>query len=448
MVFVGIVMLSLVIALFTSSFMYEGRIKKLIEDTLVLNGEKIIHAYQSTPSADLIPFMQNLSGISGNLLQLYNKDGVALLEGNKITLPVDNADIQRTLAGEVVRDIDTSVHQNIHIPRFPIVGIPFQVDGQPYGLFVSVERNPVEDEIMNSIHLIYVIILFLGSFLIIVAARYIVRPIVRLTEATRLMAKGKFDVELQTKRKDEIGVLSASFTEMAKELAKLDQMRQDFVSNVSHEIQSPLTSISGFSKALRQKKMSEESRNHYLTIIEQESERLSRLSQNLLKLSHLQHELNPMKRTAYRLDKQLREVVITLEPQWSAKKIEIDVELKAITIHADEDQLKQVWINLLNNSIKFTPEHGTIRIDAGQNDGLITVSITDNGIGIPEEERADIFKPFHKVDKSRNPSVKGNGLGLSIVKKIIDLHSGDIQVSGAPGKGSTFTVALPEQINA
>lgn len=441
-------MLSLVTAFVVSSFLYEGRIQKLIEKTLILNGEKIIHSYQTTSSADLIPFMQSLSGLSGNLLQLYNKDGTPLLDRNKISLLMDSAQIERVLSGDIVRHIDTSEHQNAHVPHFPVIGLPFQVNGEPYGLFVTVEKNPIEDEIMNSIHLMYIIILFFGSFLIIVAARYIVHPILRLTEATKLMAKGKFDVELQTKRKDEIGALSVSFTEMAQELAKLDQMRQDFVSNVSHEIQSPLTSISGFSKALKQKKLSEESRIHYLTIIEQECERLSRLSQNLLQLSYLQQELHPLKRSTYRLDEQLRKVVIALEPQWTSKDIEMDVQLEAITVQADEDQLYQVWINLLNNSIKFTPVRGTIRIEAGKNNHLITVSITDNGIGIPEEERADIFKPFHKVDKSRDPSVKGNGLGLSIVKKIIDLHTGDIQVSGAPGTGSTFTVTLPQSIKS
>lgn len=437
-------MLSLIISYVISSLMYEGRIKKLIEDTLIQNGDKIIHAYRTTPSADLVPFMQNLSGLSGSLLQLYNKDGAALLDGNPSTLPVSKADINRVLSGAIIRDIDTGGSQNVHIPHYPIVGIPFEAGDQTYGLFVTVDKNPVEVEIMNSVHLMYVLILFLGSLLILVAARYIVHPILRLTQATKLMAKGRFDVVLQSKRKDEIGVLSASFDEMAQELAKLDQMRQDFVSNVSHEIQTPLTSISGFSKALKFKKMSEESRIHYLTIIEHESERLSRLSQSLLQLSHLQHELHPLKRSKYRLDRQLREVVIALEPQWSAKGIEMDVGLEAITVHADEDQLKQVWINLLNNSIKFTPERGVIRMKAEQKDGLISVSITDTGIGIPEEERVNIFKPFHKVDKSRNPSVKGNGLGLSIVKKIVDLHTGDIQVSGTPGIGSTFTVTLPE----
>ncbi|WCK55234.1 HAMP domain-containing sensor histidine kinase [Aneurinibacillus sp. Ricciae_BoGa-3] len=406
------------------------------------NANKMIQTYQSTPSADLIPFMQNVSGISHTLLQLYNKDGKPILAQKEWPMQVDPHDIKQVLAGEKVRHFDNVDLAHLHMPPLPLVGLPIQVDGQPYALFVTMKQNPVENEIMNSIHVTYMIILFLGSLLIVVAARYIVNPIVRLTEATKRMAKGTFDLELPTKRKDEIGVLTVSFNEMAKELSKLDRMRQDFVSNVSHEIQSPLTSIRGFSKALQQKKMSEESRHHYLTIIEKESERLSRLSQNLLRLSYLQQENHPLKVSTYRLDEQLRKVVIALEPQWTQKEIEIDLQLEPLTVHADEDQFYQVWTNLLSNSIKFTPAHGKIAIEAFMKDNQNIVSITDNGIGIPEEERADIFKPFHKVDKARDPSVKGNGLGLSIVKKIIDIHKGDIRVSGKLGTGATFEVTL------
>lgn len=442
--FVGIVMLSLFTAFIVTSLLYEGRIQNLVEEVLITNGKKIIQAYQSTPSADLIPFMQNLSGISGNLLQLYNKNGRPLLDDKNVSMHVDPIHIERVLSGGTVHNIDTGEHHSFHLPQLPIIGLPFQVDGEPYALFLTVEKNPVEGEIMNSIHVMYIIILFFGSLLILVAARYIVNPILRLTEATKRMAKGTFDFELHTKRKDEIGLLTVSFNEMAKELSKLDRMRQDFVSNVSHEIQSPLTSISGFTKALKQKKMSEESRLRYLTIIEEESERLSRLSQNLLRLSYLQQETHPLKVSTYRLDEQLRKVVIALEPQWTAKEIEIDLQLETMTVQADEDQLNQVWINLLSNSIKFTPIHGKILIEAAVKEDQTIVSITDNGPGIPEEERVDIFKPFHKVDKARDPSVKGNGLGLSIVKKIIDIHNGDIQVFGRPGTGSTFEVTLPQ----
>ncbi|MDQ0246148.1 signal transduction histidine kinase [Bacillus fengqiuensis] len=442
LIFVGIVMLSLITALIVSTFLYEGRVQNLVQDILIKNGKQIIQTYESTPSAELVPFMQSVSGLSNNLLQLYDKDGQPLLDKKKWPMEIESQDVEKVLAGDV-RHLDQIDLGNMHIPKYPLVGLPFQVDGQPYALFITVEKNPVENEIMNSIHLMYLIILFLGSLLIIVAARYIVNPIVRLTEATKRMAKGQFDVELPTKRKDEIGVLSVSFNQMAKELAKLDRMRRDFVSNVSHEIGSPLTSISGFTKALKQKQMSEESRLRYLTIIEEESERLARLSQNLLQLSHLQHDNKPLNVSTYRLDEQLRKVVIALEPHWGAKEIEIALHLEPLMVQADEDQLSQVWINLLSNSIKFTPAGGKIVIEAVMKDNKNTVSITDNGIGIPAEERADIFKPFHKVDKARNSSVKGNGLGLSIVKQIIDMHQGDIQVSGKLGTGATFEVTLP-----
>lgn len=429
-------MVSLFTAFFISSWVFQTRIHHILHDGMLADGHKIIQAYQSTPSAELVPFLQHFSGYSGNLLQLYTKGSKPLLKTTE-SIYVEPGDIERVLANNTARTFDAKTQ------RIPIVGLPLQVKGEPYALFISPQQNSVEEELMNSIHVLYILILLFGSFLILIAARYVVNPIRRLTEATKKMAKGAFDPEgLSTQRKDEIGRLSVSFREMAEELAKLDQMRNEFVSSVSHEIQSPLTSISGFTKALKQKKMSEEVRLRYLTIIEEESERLSRLGQNLLQLSYLQQDDHPLKVSTYRLDEQLRRIVITLEPLWTAKAITMDVELESIVIQADQDQLDQVWINLLSNAIKFTPPQGMIRIRLTENGQDLVVSITDNGIGIPEEERAYIFKPFHKVDKARNSSVKGNGLGLSIVKQIIDLHQGDIHVSSSLGTGSTFSVTL------
>ncbi|WP_322447643.1 sensor histidine kinase [Robertmurraya mangrovi] len=414
--------------------MYQGRIHNEIRNILVSNGEKVIEIYHSTESENLVPFLEAFSGTAQTRLQLFNKKGVPLL---KDEMEIDKKYIESVIAGETVDNIQAGMKS------YPFVGIPFQHGGESYALFLTVEENSVEDEIMNSIHLMYVIILFLGSLLIIIAARFVVIPLIRLTEATKKMAQGDFKIELSTKRKDEIGVLSASFNEMAHELSKLDQMRQEFVANVSHEIQSPLTSISGFSKALKQKNLSEEDRTRYLTIIEEESERLSRLGRNLLRLSHLQHDQHRLNITSFRLDEQLRNVVIGLEPQWSEKDLTLHIQLDPITVEADEDQLKQVWTNLINNSIKFTPVQGAIGVKAEVKNQLITVSIVDNGSGIPEEERKDIFKPFHKIDKSRDSSIKGNGLGLSIVKQIVDLHHGDIEVREGPEGGAKFTVTLP-----
>jgi signal transduction histidine kinase len=417
--------------------LYQGRIQDEIQNILLTNGEKVIEIYQSTGSDELIPFMSAFSGTAGTRLQLYNRDGKPLLE--KENLEIDKIEIETVLSGGTTYN----TYYN-EMPHLPYVGLPFEENGEDYALFLTVERNKVEEEIMNSIHLMYVIILFFGSLLIIIAARYVVNPLVRLTKATKKMAQGHFDIKLPTKRRDEIGDLSASFNEMARELGKVDQMRKEFVSNVSHEIQSPLTSISGFSKALKHKQMSEEQRIRYLSIIEQESERLSRLGRSLLHLSHLQHDQHQLNRSFFRLDEQIRNVIIGLEPQWSEKEIDIDIQLESITIEADEDQLKQVWTNLINNSIKFIPLQGKIVIESLIKKDHIIISISDNGIGIPEEERKNIFKEFHKVDKSRNSAVKGNGLGLSIVKKIIELHHGDIQVSDSPEGGAKFMVILPQ----
>lgn len=424
-----------------STWMFEGRSHNFIAEKLVTDGKNIIQAYQRAPSAELGSFVQSFSGLSIYTIQLYNKTGAPLLEENE-HMHVEQSNIKQVLGGNIARTVDAETH------GLPIVGVPFSVKGDPYALFLTLDKNTVEQEQENMpwIHALYILVLFIGSFLILIAARYVVNPIMQLTEATKRMAKGNFDsASLPMNRRDEIGQLSVSFHDMAKELAKLDQMRKDFVSSVSHEIQSPLTSISGFTKALKQKKMSEESRLRYLTIIEEESERLSRLGQNLLQLSYLQQEQLPLKVTTYRLDEQLRRGVITLEPLWTKKEINVVVDLEAITVHADKDQLDQVWINLLNNAIKFTAPHGTIRIQSIGKAHQNIVSITDSGMGIPEEELVNIFKPFHKVDKARSSSVKGNGLGLSIVKQIIDMHNGEIHVSSSLGSGTIFTVTIPSE---
>lgn len=424
-----------------STWMFEGRKNNFIEETLVKDGKTIIEAYQSNPSAELGPFVQSFSSLSIYSIQLYNSEGVPLLQ-EKEPFYVEEREIDKVLEGSIARSSDKEVQ------GFPRVGVPFTMKGDSYALFLTLDKHTIEQEQENMpwIHAIYILILLIGSFLILIAARYVVNPIIQLTEATRRMAKGKFDAaNLPLTRRDEIGQLSVSYHEMATELAKLDQMRQDFVSSVSHEIQSPLTSISGFTKALKQKKLSEESRLRYLTIIEEESERLSRLGQNLLHLSYLQQETHPLKATTYRLDEQLRKIVITLEPLWTEKEIDMDVDLEAITVQADKDQLEQVWINLLNNAIKFTAPHGTIRIQSMGKAHHNIVSIIDSGIGIPEEELAQIFKPFHKVDKARSLSIKGNGLGLFIVKKIIDMHNGEIRVSSSLGTGTMFMVTLPRE---
>ena len=265
--------------------------------------------------------------------------------------------------------------------------------------------------------------------------------------AMRRMAKGDFDVTLDfdPRYTGQMGVLVKNFNQMASALREMEQMRQEFISNVSHEFQSPLTSISGFARALQNGELPEETRKHYLGIIELESMRLSRLSDNLLKLTSLESKHHPFEPRAYRLDRQLRRIALACEPLWDAKRIDIDIDLSPLTITADEELLDQVWINLLTNGIKFTPEDGTISIGVAAEDGHYRVTFADTGIGIPEPHLPHLFERFYKVDKARTRTGggAGSGLGLSIVRTIVEMHQGTVSAGNRPGGGAVFTVRVP-----
>jgi len=266
-----------------------------------------------------------------------------------------------------------------------------------------------------------------------------------IIDAMERMSRGDFhvNVHMKTRTDDQFGKLVRSFNDMAAQLGAMEKIRQEFISNVSHEIQSPLTSIHGFARALRDPGLSEGQRVHYLDIIETECMRLSRLSDNLLKLTTLESEHHPFERKRYRLDKQLREVVLAYEPQWLDKSIDMKVSLEETEIVADPELMNQVWGNLLHNSIKFTPRGGMISVQLRKRDGEAEVRIADTGIGIGEEDLPRIFERFHKADKSRHRTGGGSGLGLAIAKKIVDLHRGSIDAQSKPGDGSVFTVRLP-----
>jgi signal transduction histidine kinase len=268
-----------------------------------------------------------------------------------------------------------------------------------------------------------------------------------IINAQRKIATGDYNISLD-KKTEGLGPfedLVDSINDMASELSKMEIMRQEFISDVSHEIQSPLTSIRGFAKALKSEKLDNEERLHYLSVIEEESIRLSKLSDNMLRLAALDTDTIRFNKMLYRLDKQLRHVILSFEPIWTDKNISIDVSLEDTEIVADEDLLNQVWMNLIHNSIKFTEPFGCIRISLSSKEECAEIKISDNGIGIAEEDRSRIFERFYKADKSRTSSSKGSGLGLSIVKNIVDLHHGTISLQSSLGIGTTFTVTLPKQ---
>lgn len=281
----------------------------------------------------------------------------------------------------------------------------------------------------------------IGSFLVILLAKSVVRPILELTSATQEVAKGNFDIQIDSKGNNEIAQMIQNFNIMTKELKNIEYLRKDFINSVSHEFRTPIASIQGFAKLLQNDDLAEDERREYAQIIIEETSRLSKLSSNILNLSKLENQEMIGKKIIFSLDEQIRRTILLLEHEWSRKNIEFDIDLENTKYQGDEELLQQVWINILSNAIKFSSEASSIAVKLYQMETSIKIEISDTGIGMNEEMRERIFEKFYQGDKAH--SIGGNGLGLSIVKRIIDICEGNIYVESRLGYGTTFTVELP-----
>jgi signal transduction histidine kinase len=322
----------------------------------------------------------------------------------------------------------------------------FGVAGQPSALMSYVISGLISLALMVSIWALIDFILRKISN----REKDVVHPknmIIDTIDAMRKISGGDFNVSVHTGGFNPYNELAVNVNQMAENLSAMEQLRQEFISNVSHEIQSPLTSISGFSTMLKQEGISPEEVIQFATVIETESRRLSRLSDNLLKLSALEANIAPLEMSEFRLDIQMENVLLMLEPQWTGKNITPEATLPKIVAVGNEDLLSQVWINLLHNAIKFTPDGGTIRVTLAKENGEVHCVISDNGIGMSPEEQLRVFERFYKVDKSRDRALGGSGLGLSLVKKIVELHGGRITVKSELGVGTEFVIILPNHVN-
>ncbi len=281
----------------------------------------------------------------------------------------------------------------------------------------------------------------LGGSLLFVAIRRISDPIIRISNAAKEVGKGDFSMKMDYKGNDEIGVLAQNFNLMTTELGNMEYLRKDFISSVSHELKTPIASIQGFAEMLQDKTLSEENFHAYTTIIIEETKRLSHLSSNMLRLSKLDHQFIPESTKPFSLDEQIRRSIVLLEEKWSRKNLELDIELDEIVYTGDEALIQQIWLNLIENAIKFSAESGTIFIQAKKTSNEVVAEIKDQGIGISKIDQGRIFEKFFQADVSH--SQEGSGLGLAIVKKIVEIYAGEIYFTSEMGQGTTFVVKLP-----
>jgi len=291
---------------------------------------------------------------------------------------------------------------------------------------------------------IIVVNTILISFAIIrISTKILAEPLKKSIEATKKVAEGDFTVRLETKRDDEIKELVDNFNIMVEQLGKTEILQKDFIDNVSHEIKTPINSIQGFTKLLDDNNLSEQERKEYINIILEETNRLLKLSNNILKLAKLQHQDKIINNEEINLSEQIKKAVLLLEPKWKDKNINFSVDAKEVYFYGDEDLLFQVWTNILDNAIKFSNENGKISVKISVAQDKISVSIKDNGIGMDSEELGMIYTRFYQIDKSH--SGEGSGLGLAIVKRIVEISNGEINVQSEKGKGTTFAIILPQK---
>lgn len=273
--------------------------------------------------------------------------------------------------------------------------------------------------------------------------RWYLRPLHEVQNATKRLAAGDFSARVDEWCGDgEIPALQRSFNQMAQELDSMEIFRSDFINTFSHEFKTPIVSIEGFARQLKKESLTPEQRQEYIDIIISESERLANMSSNVLLLSKFENVEIISDKEDFSLDEQIRTVILLLEKKWSAKNLDLDIDLEPVTMYSNPEVIQHIWNNLLDNAVKFSPDDAPLHICCRDNgSGQAIVQIRDHGIGMSNEQLSHIYDKFYQADASHITS--GNGLGMSIVRRIIKLTSGSIDIRSALGSGTTFTVILP-----
>ena len=284
----------------------------------------------------------------------------------------------------------------------------------------------------------------LGGGLSIIMSRFFLRPVTRMGRAMERVAAGDFTVRL-----DNPGALGemrdsyAHFNTMTRALAATETLQSDFISNVSHEFKTPINAIEGYAMLMQDAGNDPALQREYADKILLSTRRLSELVNNILLLSKVDNQTMPLEKHPYRLDEQLRRAILLLERKWTQKQIEWDVDMDEATYTGNESLMLHVWVNLLDNAIKFDPVGGEIRLRLHCESTCIRITVSDNGPGIPTDQQSAIFERFYQADGSHKS--EGNGLGLALARRIVRMCGGEISVSSEPGKGSCFTVELPSK---
>lgn len=440
------------LSIWFNNYYYNQRIKALINEGKNLN--QVVEEYiNGEVDEDRLKF--ELSVIDRFLnARIWVVDRYGIVFGysgdqdeNIIGKQLTNVEIDEVRKGNIVINRGT-FPERLSTPMLT-VGIPIIINNQVQsGVFLHTSM----DEINNTVNNVYFIIWMSAFFAIIISAiilyyfsnKILIKPLGRINLTAKAIASGEFDKRVSLVSDDEIGDLALSFNYMADSLQNLEKMRRDFISNVSHELRSPMTSINGFIVGMLDGTIPKEKWSYYIEIVHGETQRLIRLINDLLDLGRLESGEFSLRIGIFDINELIRERVIKFEDRIEKKEVDMDVTLvgSRLKVKGDRDRIDQVITNLLDNAIKFVPQNGEIKIKTEIKQDRVLVSVYNSGSGIPKDEIQYIWDRFHKVDKARTKG-GGTGLGLSIARQIINQHNQNIWVeSGEVGTKFIFTLSI------
>jgi len=305
--------------------------------------------------------------------------------------------------------------------------------------------SPEKEGHLFPFYFIIFLSLMIGAALSFFVGQRILQPIGNLRQAMNKVSKGDFSIQLNEQHQmEDVEELYHDFNVMVKELNSIETLRNDFVSTISHEFKTPIATIKGYVQLLQNEALSQEDRQNYLERMLDGTQQLTHLTDNILKLSKLDNQGLGLDFQRFRLDEQIREVILFLQPKWEQLDLTLDIDLPHTDYYGNEEFLYQVWSNLMDNAIKYSKQNGSIYVHLKNEAEGQTIIIRDEGIGMTNEVAERIFDKFYQSDTSRK--TKGNGLGLALAKQIVELHHGSIKVNSSLNEGSNFKIFLPNNL--
>ncbi|MGD6842552.1 sensor histidine kinase [Bacillus infantis] len=443
----SILAISIITGFFLANWVYTATTKQKIDSQNVEIAEEVVSSIEGMPGHQtaLISYLESVGKLGYQVL-VMNEEGEKQFFGEAFLKTELSGKARKVLdKKEIYHGMSDDSSQPFMMGHFSndvrnTVGVPFTSDGQQFALFI----RPNNKLLFSDIHMILAWFILAVSVVSIIGmiwfAKHLIQPITQLTEAIKELTRENFHYELSIKRRDEIGQLAQSFTTMQRQLQHNDEARKSFISNVSHDFQSPLMNIQGYAELLKSD-VNEAERVQYSEIINDESKRLSHLTKQLLVMTSLDQKAYPMKVSEVRADEQIKQAIRRYQWLIEEKEIEVSYNLEHCVFKYDAELMANVWDNLMTNAIKYSSPGDSMWIGLEKRETNLVITFKDTGAGMSQQEMDQIFDRFYRVDSARKKG--GTGLGLSIVKQIIDLHNGNISVASKLGEGTVFTITLP-----